>query len=79
NLRDLLASVDFADACITSAIQVSGDTAPDGAFTLEDVSGVAVVFAKAGGDKCARCWKILPDVGSHKHTQTCGRCSDALG
>jgi len=78
-LRELLASVDFADACITSAIQVSGDVAPDEAFTLADVSGVAVVFAKASGEKCGRCWKILPDVGNHKHAQTCQRCSDALG
>ena len=78
-LRDLLASIDFADACITSTIEVSGDAAPNGAFTLEDVSGVAVIFAKATGEKCARCWKILPDVGSHKHAQTCGRCSSALG
>lgn len=78
DLRDLLASVDFADACITSTIEVSGDTAPEGAFTLEDVSGVAVMFAKAEGEKCARCWKILPDVGNHKHAQTCERCSDAL-
>ena len=78
-LRELLASVDFADACITSTIKVSGDKAPSGAFTLEDVAGVAVVFAKAEGEKCGRCWKILPDVGSHKHAQTCGRCSDALG
>ncbi len=78
-LRGLLASIDFADACITSTIEVSGDAAPSGAFTLEDVSGVAVIFAKATGEKCARCWKILPDVGSHKYAQTCGRCSGALG
>jgi isoleucyl-tRNA synthetase len=77
-LRNELASIDFADACITSAIEVTGDAAPNGAFTLEDVAGVAVVFAKAKGDKCGRCWKILPEVGSTKHAQTCQRCSDAL-
>ena len=27
----------------------------------------------------ARCWQILPDVGSHKHPHTCERCNDALG
>jgi len=79
DLRTLLASVEFADACITSSIEVSAASAPEGAFTLEDVAGVAVIFAKARGEKCARCWKVLPDVGSHKHGQTCKRCSDALG
>jgi isoleucyl-tRNA synthetase len=79
DLRADLASIDFADACITSTIEISDDAAPDGAFTLEDVSGVAVIFAKAEGQKCGRCWKILPEVGNSKHPETCQRCSDALG
>ena len=62
-VRKIVEGVDFADLCITSDISVSGDAAPDGAFTLPDVDGVAVVFAKADGEKCQRCWKILPDVG----------------
>ncbi len=78
NVRDILNSIDFADTCITSTIEVLDETAPMGAFTLEDVSGVAVVFAKATGEKCGRCWKILPDVGQHSHAETCKRCSDAL-
>jgi isoleucyl-tRNA synthetase len=40
---------------------------------------VAVVFGRAAGDKCQRCWKILPDVGSHSHAGVCRRCNDALG
>ena len=77
-VRKIVEGVDFADLCITSDISVSGDAAPDGAFTLPDVDGVAVVFAKADGEKCQRCWKILPDVGSHSHGDVCGRCEDAL-
>ena len=74
-----LATVPFADICITSAIEVSSGPAPEGAFTLDGETGVAVVFAKATGDKCQRCWKILPDVGSHSHDGVCGRCDEALG
>jgi len=37
-----------------------------------------VVFEKAAGDKCHRCWKVLPDVGTHSHPGVCGRCDDAL-
>jgi isoleucyl-tRNA synthetase len=70
---------DFATLCITSGITVTGAPAPDGAFTDPDVPGVAVAFAMAEGQKCGRCWKILPDVGSHTHPGTCARCSDALG
>ncbi|NDK33880.1 isoleucine--tRNA ligase [Rhodovulum sulfidophilum] len=74
-----LKSVDFADICITSAVQLSGDPRPQEAFRLPDVDGVGVVFEKAEGEKCGRCWKILPDVGQHAHPQTCARCSAVLG
>ncbi|NYS24426.1 isoleucine--tRNA ligase [Rhodobacteraceae bacterium 2376] len=78
NLRAVLESLDFADLCITSNIVLSSDPAPEGAFTLPEVDGVAVVFARAEGAKCQRCWKVLPDVGHHAHPGTCQRCSDAL-
>ncbi|MEE9452963.1 MAG: isoleucine--tRNA ligase [Paracoccaceae bacterium] len=76
--KALLDSVDFADICITSAIIVTDAATPDGAFTLPDIAGVAVTFAKADGEKCLRCWKILPDVGTHTHEGVCGRCDAAL-
>ena len=69
----------FADLCITSAITLTADAAPADAFTLDDVPGVAVVFAKAEGEKCQRCWKILRDVGLHAHPGVCARCNEALG
>ena len=74
-----LSSVPLADLCITSDLNLTQDTPPAEAFTLDDVKGIAVQFAKAEGEKCERCWKILPDVGTHAHPGTCNRCSDALG
>jgi isoleucyl-tRNA synthetase len=61
---DTLFDVDLAEVCITSNAMVSNADAPAGAFRLNDVPGVAVVVEKAVGIKCARSWKILPDVGS---------------
>ena len=79
DLRAALTSVPFADVCITSQIDVTEGAVPDGAFTLVDVPGIAVAFSKAAGHKCARCWKVLPDVGSHAHEDVCGRCNAAVG
>ena len=73
-----LKSVDFANLTITSAIQTTNDPMPDEAFRLPDVPGVGVVFELADGQKCQRCWQILPDVGSHAHASTCKRCNDAM-
>ena len=78
-VRASLASVDFADLCITSAIEVSEAPAPSDAFHLEEIAGIAVVPVKARGEKCGRCWKFLPDVGTHAHPQTCERCNSVLG
>jgi isoleucyl-tRNA synthetase len=75
----LLETVTFDDLCITSGITVSTDAAPEGAFTLDEIANVAVVFGRATGEKCQRCWKILPDVGTHAHAGVCGRCNEALG
>jgi isoleucyl-tRNA synthetase len=55
---------DLAEICLTSNAMVSNDDAPADAFRLNDVPDVAVVVERAVGIKCARSWKILPDVGS---------------
>lgn len=77
--RAALKSVDFADICITSALTLTGDPEPQEAFRLPEVPGVGVVFETAEGEKCQRCWKILPDVGTHRHPGTCARCDAVLG
>ncbi len=63
-LMAALAGTDMADVCITSQLTLTGEAAPEGAFTLDDVKGVAVVPGLAQGTKCARSWKILPEVGT---------------
>ncbi|ADZ71867.1 isoleucine--tRNA ligase [Polymorphum gilvum] len=59
-----LAGIDMADICITSQLTLTDRPAPEGAFALDDTRGVAVVPGLAEGRKCARSWKILPEVGS---------------
>jgi len=77
-VKDVLEQMPFADICITSDLTLSTEAAPSDAFTMAEIEGVAVSFVKAEGEKCGRCWKILPDVGTHNHAGVCGRCDDAL-
>ncbi len=74
----LLAGVDLAEISIASDVILLVDTAPEGAFTLADVPNVGVVFQAAEGEKCQRCWKVLPEVGGHGHGGLCARCADAV-
>ncbi len=77
-LRAALASVPFEEICITSALALSGEAPPAEAYRLDEAPGIAVVPALAAGGKCARCWRILPDVGTHRHAAVCERCDTAL-
>ena len=71
--------MDWAELAITSQVTVKTDAAPAGAFTLPNIVGVAVVVNKAEGNKCERCWKILPEVGSDKDFPTLSkRDADAV-
>jgi isoleucyl-tRNA synthetase len=63
-LLEALDGVDLAEISITSDAWVVKGEGPADAFRLDDVAGVAVVFKRALGRKCARSWKISEDVGS---------------
>jgi isoleucyl-tRNA synthetase len=67
----------LAEFCITSGLTIK-EGVPVGQ-DVRDQKARYVEFALAEGEKCQRCWKILPDVGTHKHPHTCARCNTALG
>lgn len=76
---DALEGLDVADLAIVSSIHLHEGVAPDGAFHLPELDGIGVVPALADGEKCDRCWKIMPDVGSDPAApKICGRCAIAV-
>ena len=79
SVRAALEGLDLAEICITSGLLLVEGAAPEGAFRLADVPGVGVLPTAAEGEKCQRCWKVLNEVGKHRHEGVCGRCSDAVG
>lgn len=64
SLWSAVQGLDLAEICITSGIEVARGEGPAEAFRLEDVKGVGVVPRLAQGRKCARSWKVTPDVGT---------------
>ena len=80
---EALKGLDLTEICITSGADLvevpDGGVLPAGAFTLPDVAGVAVIPVPATGEKCARCWQVLEEVGkSAAHPLLCHRCEDAV-
>ena len=77
--RAALAGVDLAELCIVSGAAFVFGAAPPGAFTLADVPDVGATVTLAPGEKCQRCWRVLPEVGHHVgHDDLCDRCADAV-
>ncbi|HXV01498.1 MAG TPA: isoleucine--tRNA ligase [Caulobacteraceae bacterium] len=64
---ELLSAFDGLEAAevfrTSQAVLVAGE-GPAAAFRLPDVAGVAVAPVRAEGRKCARSWRILPEVGT---------------
>jgi isoleucyl-tRNA synthetase len=58
----------WAEFAIVSAVRFSDDT-----------SDLQVHATQATGEKCERCWRVLPEVGSvTAHPTLCLRCADAV-
>ena len=75
-----LNGLDLAEIAITSGGELAEGKGPAGAFTLPEVAGVAVEPLLAAGNKCARCWQVLEEVGqSARHPLICHRCEEAVG
>ena len=68
----------LADWLLVSALQ-QGGSAPASVLAEAAEGGITVRIAKAGGEKCERCWHYETDIGSHSaHPTLCGRCVAVL-
>ncbi len=66
--RALLSDAEWAEICIVSRLE----TEPASAEPL-------AAIAAAPGEKCARCWRVLEEVGHQPdHPALCARCADAV-
>jgi isoleucyl-tRNA synthetase len=76
-LADL--DLDLAEVCITSAGTVRSAAVPDDAFTLPDVRDVGARVCEAPGERCERCWRVLPEVGRVPgQSDLCRRCASVV-
>ena len=69
----------WADLFIVSDVEVSDDPALYAQGSDTPIAGVRVLVSEANGDKCERCWKHHPLVGSDaKHPALCPRCAKVV-
>jgi isoleucyl-tRNA synthetase len=64
----LLTSAEWAEVAIVSSVDLVAGSGDE-----------AAIITAAPGDKCVRCWRVLPEVGSFRaHPALCLRCADAI-
>ena len=63
--KDLFENLIAADIFITSEVS----------FSIEKIETPKITIENADGNKCSRCWKILPEV---KPEGLCNRCEDVV-
>ncbi len=79
-LVELVRGIDLAELCIASAATVRVAPVPDGVFTLPDLADIGVRVSAAPGERCERCWRVLPEVGQVPgHDDLCRRCAAIVG
>jgi isoleucyl-tRNA synthetase len=79
SLKPFIENVDLAELSITSHVEVQFVHVQPEVFSLEDVSDVSVSIKLAQGEKCVRCWRVLPEVGEIEATpDLCHRCADVV-
>ncbi|MFN3700044.1 MAG: isoleucine--tRNA ligase [Alphaproteobacteria bacterium] len=63
----LINKIDLAEICIVSQFEIGDDERETYSISHGGIQ-------KAEGEKCQRCWKVLPEVA--EHGELCKRCAD---
>ena len=78
----LFAGVDWAELAIVSYVDVVIDPTSSSVYVDADEGGTlhgAPVVSVAAGEKCVRCWKVLPETGADpEHPGLCLRCASVV-
>ena len=73
----LLTAEEWAELAIVSELAIVYDPQRDGGVL--DGEHQAVTVERAAGEKCARCWRVLPEVGQGAtRAPLCLRCEGAV-
>ena len=66
---------DIAEIAITSEANLIKDESHSIGYSMNEIKGVSVEVKKATGNKCNRCWKVLPEVIGK---ELCLRCNKII-
>jgi isoleucyl-tRNA synthetase len=75
DIQQLLSSLDLAEMCIVSEIEIRDINKKTSSAMNFEEEDIFVDISLAEGDKCQRCWTILPEVKDNQD-HLCKRCDN---
>ena len=75
DIQQLLSSLDLAEMCIVSEIEIRDINEKTSSAMNFEEEDIFVDISLAEGDKCQRCWTILPEVKDNQD-HLCKRCDN---
>ena len=75
DIQQTLSKLNLAEMCIVSDVEVKEISKKTSSSMNFDEEDIFVDISLAEGDKCQRCWTILPEVKDN-HNHLCSRCDN---
>jgi isoleucyl-tRNA synthetase len=75
DIQKILSTLDLAEMCIVSEIEIRDISAKSSSAMNFEEEDIFVDISLAEGDKCQRCWIILPEVKDNQD-HLCKRCDN---
>ncbi|MDR1365736.1 MAG: isoleucine--tRNA ligase [Holosporales bacterium] len=69
-----LSAKDWAELFITSSVDIKNSNPPADACVVDEAISCGIEVVPANGEKCQRCWKVLPEVEQNPE-EVCDRCA----
>ena len=74
-IKQILSTLDLAEMCIVSEVEIKDITEKTPSSMNFEEEEIFVDISLAEGDKCQRCWTILPEVKDNQD-HLCSRCDN---
>ena len=74
-IKQILSKLDLAEMCIVSGVEIKDITEKSPSSMNFEEEDIFVDISLAKGDKCQRCWTILPEVKDNQD-HLCSRCDN---
>ena len=74
-IKQILSTLDLAEMCIVSGLEIKDITEKTPSSMNFEEEDIFVDISLAEGDKCQRCWTILPEVKDNQD-HLCSRCDN---